>query len=56
MKQGKNQSVEQTVRQLKTEQSKKLGSSNTENEEPRRSSSKPQQRTISRPNNLFKRF
>jgi len=54
--QGSKAAVEKTVRQLKTEQSKKLGSSNTENEEPRRSSSKPQQRTISRPNNLFKRF
>jgi hypothetical protein len=54
--QGSKAAVEKTVRQLKTEQSRKLTSSNQENEETRRTTSKPQ-RTISRPsNNLFKRF
>jgi hypothetical protein len=48
MKQGKNQAVEQTVRQLKTEQSRKNTSSYTEEEETR-------SRKISRPQNIFKR-
>lgn len=47
VKQGKNQAVEQTVRQLKTEQSRKQTSSYFEEEE------KP--RKISRPQNIFKR-
>lgn len=47
MKQGKNQAVEQTVRQLKTEQSRKQTSSYFEEEE------KPKK--ISRPQNIFKR-
>ena len=54
--QGSKAAVEKTVRQLKTEQSRKLTSSNQENEEPRRTVSKPQQKTLSRPSNLFKRF
>ena len=54
--QGSKAAVEKTVRQLKTEQSRKLTSSNQESEEPKRTSSKPQQRTIPRQNNLFKRF
>lgn len=54
--QGSKAAVEKTVRQLKTEQSRKLTSSNQESEEPRRPAAKAQ-RTISRPsNNLFKRF
>lgn len=48
MKQGKNQAVEQTVRQLKTEQSRKNASSSYYEEED-----KP--RKISRPQNIFKR-
>jgi hypothetical protein len=48
MKQGKNEAVEQTVRQLKTEQSRK--NSNSYHEEPE---NKP--RKISRPQNIFKR-
>ena len=48
MKQGKNAAVEQTVRQLKTEQSRKATSSYQEEEE-----TKP--RKISRPQNIFKR-
>lgn len=49
--------VEKTVRQLKTEEARKLSSSstNTGDEESRRPASKTPQRTISRPNNLFKR-
>ena len=47
MKQGKNQAVEQTVRQLKTEQSRKQTSSYFEEED------KPKK--ISRPQNIFKR-
>jgi hypothetical protein len=49
MKQGKNEAVSQTVRQLKTEQSNKIASSVNEMEE-----SKPS-RKISRPTNIFKR-
>jgi len=49
VKQGKNQAVEQTVRQLKTEQSNKIASSSTEEYEPE------QQRRISRNTNIFKR-
>ncbi len=48
MKQGKNQAVEQTVRQLKTEQSRKNVSTYQEEEEQ-----KP--RKISKPQNIFKR-
>jgi len=48
-KQGKNQAVEQTVRQLKTEQSRKNASSYEEEEE------QPRSRKIVRPQNIFKR-
>jgi hypothetical protein len=48
-KQGTNKAVEQTVRQLKTEQSRKMGSSYQEEEEQRSS------RKIPRPANIFKR-
>lgn len=48
MKQGKNQAVEQTVRQLKTEQSRKNTSSYQEEEDTK-------SRKISRPQNIFKR-
>jgi hypothetical protein len=48
MKQGKNQAVEQTVRQLKTEQARKNVSTPYEEEEPK-------SRKISRPQNIFKR-
>lgn len=47
-KQGKNAAVEQTVRQLKTEQSRKNSSGYEEEEEQR-------PRKISRPQNIFKR-
>ena len=50
VKQGKNQAVEQTVRQLKTEQANKIASSVSEEEEPQK-----QQRKIARPTNIFKR-
>lgn len=50
VKQGKNQAVEQTVRQLKTEQSKKL-SSTFQDDEP----SKVSSRKIPKPVNIFKR-
>jgi len=48
MKQGKNEAVAQTVRQLKTEQSRKIASSYEEDETPK-------SRKISRPQNIFKR-
>jgi hypothetical protein len=48
MKQGKTQAVEQTVRQLKTEQSRKNISTYHEEEEPK-------QRKIARQQNIFKR-
>lgn len=48
MKQGKNQAVEQTVRQLKTEQSRKNTSTYYEEEDNR-------PRKIARPQNIFKR-
>ena len=51
MKQGKNQAVEQTVRQLKTEQANKIASSVSDFEEPQRQES----RKIARPQNIFKR-
>jgi len=47
-KQGKNAAVEQTVRQLKTEQARKNTTSYQEEEQPR-------SRKISRPQNIFKR-
>ena len=50
VKQGKNQAVEQTVRQLKTEQSKKIQTSLPEDQDERQ-----QQRKISRSANIFKR-
>jgi hypothetical protein len=54
--QGGKAAVEKTVRQLKTEEARKITSSNMEEQEERRSSSSKPQRTLSRPNNLFKRF
>ena len=48
MKQGKNAAVEQTVRQLKTEQSRKNVSTYQEEEETK-------SRKLSRPQNIFKR-
>lgn len=48
VKQGKNQAVEQTVRQLKTEQSRKNVSTFQEDDEPKA-------RKIARPQNIFKR-
>ena len=57
--QGSTQAVEKTVRQLKTEESRKLTSSSNDDEDDTRrrpSAKQTQQRTISRPNNLFKRF
>jgi hypothetical protein len=54
--QGSKAAVEKTVRQLKTEEARKITSSSIqESDEPRRAGNKPQ-RTISRQNNLFKRF
>ena len=47
-KQGKNQAVEQTVRQLKTEQSRKNTSTYEEDDEPK-------SRKLVRPTNIFKR-
>jgi hypothetical protein len=48
VKQGKNQAVEQTVRQLKTEQSRKNVSTYQEEEETK-------SKRVSRPQNIFKR-
>jgi hypothetical protein len=47
-KQGKTQAVEQTVRQLKTEQSRKTVSTYNDDDEPK-------SRKIARPQNIFKR-
>jgi hypothetical protein len=52
MKQGKNQAVESTVRQLKTEQSKKIASSVPDQDEDNRQQT---QRKIPRNTNIFKR-
>ena len=49
-KSAKNQAVEQTVRQLKTEQSRKVGSSYTEEDDKR-----PSVRKAPRPTNIFQR-
>jgi len=49
VKQGKNQAVEQTVRQLKTEQSRKNVSSYQEEDD------QPKSRKIAKPQNIFKR-
>jgi hypothetical protein len=54
MKQGKNQAVENTVRQLKTEQSKKISSSVPDSEEDTRQQ-QASQRKIPRSTNIFKR-
>ena len=56
--QGGKAAIEKTVRQLKTEESRKLTSSsaNDDREERRPASRQTTQKTISRPNNLFKRF
>ncbi len=57
--QGSKAAVEKTVRQLKTEESRKLTSSPTRDEEDERrrpTAKQTQQRTIPRTNNLFKRF
>jgi hypothetical protein len=51
MEQGKNKAVENTVRQLKTEQAKKISSSVPEEKEEQKSS-----RKIPRQTNIFKRF
>jgi hypothetical protein len=51
VKQGKNQAVEQTVRQLKTEQSRKASTSYDDD-----TKYQPQQtKKIARPTNIFKR-
>jgi len=54
--QGSKKTVEETVRKLKTEEGRKISSSSVTDSDDARRSSKPQQRTLSRPNNLFKRF
>jgi hypothetical protein len=56
--QGSKAAVEKTVRQLKTEEARKVASSTSTDDDNRRTAS-PQrstQKTISRQNNLFKRF
>ena len=50
MEQGKNKVVENTVRQLKTEQGRKISSTVPEEKE------EPKQRKIPRQTNIFKRF
>ena len=54
--QGSREAVEKTVRQLKTEESRKLTSSTNEEEEASRKAPSRTQRTLPRQNNLFKRF
>jgi hypothetical protein len=55
--QGSKQATEKVVKQLKTEQSRKLASSgnNQYDDEPRRTSATPQPKKLTK-NNLFKRF
>lgn len=54
--QGSREAVEKTVRQLKTEESRKLSSStNADDDEPRKTPTRTQ-KTLPRQNNLFKRF
>ena len=53
---GSKKAVEETVRKLKTEESRKIASSNVQDEMDNRRPSKTQQRTLPRQNNLFKRF
>jgi hypothetical protein len=54
--QGGKAAIEKTVRQLKTEEARKITSSHMEEQEQKRTPSSKPQRTLSRPNNLFKRF
>ena len=54
--QGGKAAVEKTVRQLKTEEARKITSSTPDEADDSRRASRTQQRTLSRPNNLFKRF
>jgi uncharacterized protein YjgD (DUF1641 family) len=54
--QGSRQAVEKTVRQLKTEESRKNTSSNGVEQEERPKPYSKATRTISRQNNMFKRF
>ena len=53
--QGSKKTVEDTVRKLKTEEGRKISSSTISDNDDARRPQKPQ-RTISRQNNLFKRF
>jgi uncharacterized protein YjgD (DUF1641 family) len=53
--QGSKAAVEKTVRQLKTEEARKISSSINDEPEQQRGTAKPQQRTIPRAN-MFKRF
>ena len=53
---GSKKTVEDTVRKLKTEESRKIASSSVQDEVDPRRPSKGTQRTLSRPTNLFKRF
>jgi uncharacterized protein YjgD (DUF1641 family) len=54
--QGSKQAVEKTVRQLKTEEARKNASSTGVDEEPQQRGTAKPTRTISRTNNMFKRF
>jgi hypothetical protein len=53
---GSKEATEKVVRQLKTEQSRRLTSSGGEEEEEKRYTPSRSQKTIKRQNNLFKRF
>ena len=53
---GSKEATEKVVRQLKTEQSRRLTSSSSGEEEEQRYTSTRPQKTIKRQNNLFKRF
>lgn len=53
---GSKKAVEETVRKLKTEESRKMASSSVQDEVDLRRPSKGSQRTLPRQNNLFKRF
>ncbi|HUU89530.1 MAG TPA: hypothetical protein VMX17_17490 [Candidatus Glassbacteria bacterium] len=53
---GAKESIQKTVRQLKTEEGRKLTNSSYEQKEEKRESNKSTQKTISRSANIFKRF
>jgi len=54
--QGSKKAVEETVRKLKTEESRKISSSAQQEKQDDGRSARPQQKTLSRQANMFRRF